>query len=77
MKKSILSKKVTYDFARLMDGATQVSCSGFGKVMIDNMWFERQPYKSDRQALQRALAVFFNADAWIWLTRLQLPHVMQ
>ena len=37
MKKSILSKKVTYDFARLMDGATQVSCSGFGKVMIENM----------------------------------------
>jgi hypothetical protein len=31
------SKKVTYDFARLMDGATQVSCSGFGQVMIDNM----------------------------------------
>ncbi|MEY2861242.1 MAG: hypothetical protein RL392_1700 [Pseudomonadota bacterium] len=37
MRKSILSKKVTYDFARLMEGATQVSCSGFGKVMIDNM----------------------------------------
>ena len=37
MEKSILSKKVTYDFARLMDGATQVSCSGFGRVMIDNM----------------------------------------
>jgi isocitrate dehydrogenase len=37
MEKSILSKKVTYDFARLMDGATQVSCSGFGQVMIDNM----------------------------------------
>ena len=37
MKRSILSKKVTYDFARLMDGATQVSCSGFGQVMIDNM----------------------------------------
>ncbi len=37
MEKSILSKKVTYDFARLMDGATQVSCSGFGKVMIENM----------------------------------------
>ena len=37
MKKSINSKKVTYDFARLMDGATQVSCSGFGQVMIDNM----------------------------------------
>lgn len=37
MEKSILSKKVTYDFARLMDGATQVSCSGFGQVMINNM----------------------------------------
>jgi isocitrate dehydrogenase len=37
MQKSILSKKVTYDFARLMEGATQVSCSGFGQVMIDHM----------------------------------------
>ena len=37
MKKSINSKKVTYDFARLMEGATQVSCSGFGQVMIENM----------------------------------------
>src|SRR5659263_759400 len=35
MEKSIKSKKVTYDFARSMDGATQVSCSGFGQVMID------------------------------------------
>jgi isocitrate dehydrogenase len=37
MEKSIASKQVTYDFARLMDGATQVSCSGFGQVMIDHM----------------------------------------
>jgi len=37
MQKSILSKRVTYDFARLMSGATQVSCSGFGQVMIDHM----------------------------------------
>ena len=37
MERSILSKKVTYDFARLMEGATQVSCSGFGQVMIDHM----------------------------------------
>jgi isocitrate dehydrogenase len=37
MKGAILSKKVTYDFARLMDGATQVSCSGFGQVMTDHM----------------------------------------
>ncbi|RYF58295.1 MAG: hypothetical protein EOO27_12980, partial [Comamonadaceae bacterium] len=26
-----------YDFARLLTGATQVSCSGFGKVLIENM----------------------------------------
>ena len=37
MEKAILSKRVTYDFARLMPGATQVSCSGFGKVMIEHM----------------------------------------
>jgi len=37
MEKSIASKKVTYDFARLLDGATQVSCSGFGDVMIQHM----------------------------------------
>ncbi len=37
MEKSILSKKVTYDFARLLEGATQVSCSAFGQVMIDHM----------------------------------------
>ena len=37
MEKAILSRKVTYDFARLMEGATQVSCSGFGQVMIDHM----------------------------------------
>ncbi|HLR83064.1 MAG TPA: NADP-dependent isocitrate dehydrogenase [Paenalcaligenes sp.] len=37
MEKAILSKRVTYDFARLMEGAHQVSCSGFGDVMIENM----------------------------------------
>ncbi|MEN9759759.1 MAG: hypothetical protein RLZZ281_279 [Pseudomonadota bacterium] len=37
MEKAITTKKVTYDFARLMDGATQVSCSGFGDVMISQM----------------------------------------
>ncbi|MBK8665091.1 MAG: NADP-dependent isocitrate dehydrogenase [Burkholderiales bacterium] len=37
MEAAILGKRVTYDFARLMDGATQVSCSGFGQVMIEHM----------------------------------------
>jgi isocitrate dehydrogenase len=37
LEKAIASKRVTYDFARLMEGAVQVSCSGFGDVMIANM----------------------------------------
>jgi isocitrate dehydrogenase len=37
LKRAIASKKVTHDFARQMSGATQVSCSGFGEVMIENM----------------------------------------
>lgn len=37
MEKAIQSKRVTYDFARLMESATQVSCSGFGDVMIEQM----------------------------------------
>lgn len=37
MERAIASKRVTYDFARLMEGATQVSCSGFGDEMIANM----------------------------------------
>ena len=37
MEQAILSKHVTYDFARQMPGATQVSCSGFGDVMIAKM----------------------------------------
>lgn len=37
METSIQQKRVTYDFARLMEGATQVSSSAFGQVMIDNM----------------------------------------
>ena len=30
-------KKVTYDFARLMDGATELSCSGFANAVVENM----------------------------------------
>ncbi len=37
MEQAIQSKKVTYDFARLMDSATQVSCSGFGNVVIEHL----------------------------------------
>ena len=37
MEAAINDKIVTYDFARLMAGATQVSCSGFGDAMIERM----------------------------------------
>ncbi|MGM0940432.1 MAG: NADP-dependent isocitrate dehydrogenase [Bacillota bacterium] len=37
MDKTIASKVVTYDFARLMDGATEVKCSEFGNELIKNM----------------------------------------
>ncbi|HEY5762850.1 MAG TPA: NADP-dependent isocitrate dehydrogenase [Rhodocyclaceae bacterium] len=37
MEAAIGEKQVTYDFARLMEGATEVSCSGFGDAMIARM----------------------------------------
>jgi isocitrate dehydrogenase len=37
LNNAIESKQVTYDFARLMDGAQEVSCSSFGDVMIKGM----------------------------------------
>ncbi len=37
MEAAIESKRVTHDFAKLMEGASQVSCSGFGQVLMDFM----------------------------------------
>ena len=37
MEKTIESKVVTYDFARLMDGASEVKCSEFADELIKNM----------------------------------------
>ena len=37
LEKSIINKTVTYDFHRLMEGATKVSCSGFGEAIINEM----------------------------------------
>ncbi|WP_409276317.1 NADP-dependent isocitrate dehydrogenase [Neobacillus sp. SCS-31] len=37
MEKTIASKVVTYDFARLMEGATEVKTSQFGDELIKNM----------------------------------------
>jgi isocitrate dehydrogenase len=37
LKKTIQSKKVTYDFERLMQGATKLKCSEFGTEIINNI----------------------------------------
>jgi isocitrate dehydrogenase len=37
MDRCIGEKVVTYDFARLMEGATEVKCSEFGDALIRNM----------------------------------------
>jgi isocitrate dehydrogenase len=37
MERAIGDKQVTYDFARLLDGANEVSCSAFGRAMIARM----------------------------------------
>jgi isocitrate dehydrogenase len=37
LEKSIAAKTVTYDFARLMEGATKIKCSEFGDAIIRNM----------------------------------------
>jgi isocitrate dehydrogenase len=37
MEATILDKVVTYDFARLMDGATEVSTSAFGRAMVERL----------------------------------------
>ena len=37
VERSIAKKTVTYDFARLMEGATEVKCSEFGAAIAENM----------------------------------------
>jgi isocitrate dehydrogenase len=37
LEKTIKSKTVTYDFARLMEGAKEVKCSEFGEAIVQNM----------------------------------------
>jgi isocitrate dehydrogenase len=37
MEKAIAAKSVTYDFARLMEGATEVKCSAFAEAMVAKM----------------------------------------
>jgi isocitrate dehydrogenase len=41
MEGAVAAKTVTYDFARLMDGATEVKCSEFGDAVIN--WMDKTP----------------------------------
>jgi isocitrate dehydrogenase len=42
LEAAIADRIVTYDFARLMDGATEVSSSGFGEAMVERMGAARR-----------------------------------
>ena len=37
LEKTLQAKTVTYDLERQMDGATLLSCSEFGRALVDNM----------------------------------------
>jgi isocitrate dehydrogenase len=37
LESAIGDKVVTYDFARLMDGATEVKCSEFAQALVDRL----------------------------------------
>ncbi len=37
LQRTIEQKRVTYDFERMMEGATKLSTSEFGKAMVGNM----------------------------------------
>ena len=37
IENAIADKQVTYDFARLMDGAHELSCSGFAQAVVERM----------------------------------------
>ncbi len=37
LEATIADRQVTYDFARLLEGATELSCSAFGRAMVERM----------------------------------------
>jgi len=37
LDRTIGQKRVTYDFHRLMEGATLLKCSEFGRALVENM----------------------------------------
>ena len=53
LEKSIAAKTVTYDFARLMEGAKKVKCSEFGTEMIGYMCKCNCRPRSDKRRFQK------------------------
>jgi isocitrate dehydrogenase len=51
---AIKARTVTYDFARLMKGAKQVSCSAFGEAMIRHMASASKKGKKARKSVKKA-----------------------
>ena len=57
MDGAISAKHVTYDFARLMEGATEVATSGFADTIIDNMLDRFRPIAQLQDAMNRKVTV--------------------
>jgi len=49
LEKSISQKTVTYDFARLMEGATEVKCSEFADTIIKNMGVSKKGKEQSKE----------------------------
>ncbi|MDB4996249.1 MAG: Isocitrate dehydrogenase [Myxococcaceae bacterium] len=60
MDGAIGSKRVTYDFARLMEGATKIKCSEFGDEIISTCEWDEIHRKSGRREGQRRFFVSLN-----------------
>ncbi|HKJ83109.1 MAG TPA: NADP-dependent isocitrate dehydrogenase [Mariprofundaceae bacterium] len=58
MNRAIASKRVTYDFERLMEGATKVSTSEFGDVIIEKMSSEFGAGVEDEEKYDKLAARF-------------------
>jgi isocitrate dehydrogenase len=54
MEGAVAAKTVTYDFARLMDGAKEIKCSEFGDAVID--WMDRKPAPEAKVVAKKAVA---------------------
>jgi isocitrate dehydrogenase len=54
MEGAVAAKTVTYDFARLMDGAQEIKCSEFGNAIIE--WMDKAP-EAEKAAGQKSKAI--------------------